>query len=148
VTDDRVWRPTAGSRIGLYLVAALFVALAAVIVATGDSDDSLLGGVAIGAVMGLLPAAVAVRFARRIRIVATDEELVIVSFASERRIPWSEVVDAEPGYSGITIGLSDGSSVLSGAVQKANISAWFRRDTRADQVAEYINRRAAATGRV
>jgi hypothetical protein len=58
------------------------------------------------------------------------------------------VVEAEPGYSGITIGLSDGSSVLSGAVQKANISAWLRRNTRADQVAEYINSRAAATGRV
>ncbi len=121
MTDKRVWRPTAASRIGLYLFAAGFLALGAVIAASAASADALLEGLAIAAVIGLLPAAVAVRFARRIRLVATDEQLVIVSFASERRIPWSDVVDAEPGYSGITIGLSDGSSVVSGAVQKANI---------------------------
>jgi hypothetical protein len=144
VTDQREWRPSRGSRIGLYLAAAGFLALGVFMVVIAAEDGALVVGIGIGVVMGLLPAVVALRFARRIRLVAQEDALMVVSFANEKRLPWSDVVEAEAGYSGITIGLRDGTAVLSGAVQKANISTWFGRRTRADEVVEYINDRAGA----
>ena len=52
---------------------------------------------------------------------------------SRHRLPTSA------GYSGITMRTSDG-AVVAWAVQKSNLSRWLDRRTRADDVADFINR--------
>jgi hypothetical protein len=118
------------------------LAFGAWLIKVASEDDALLAGVAFALFVAMGPAVLALRYALRARIVAMDEALVVVGCLSRREIPWSEVVGADPGYSGITVHLRDGSSVVAGAVQKANVSVWLGRPTRADEVAGFIRERA------
>lgn len=136
------WRPRPASRVGLVVFALGELAFAAWLIRAAALDDALLAGVAFACFAAVGPAVLALRYAFRARIVAKDDVLVVIGSLSERTIPWSDVVGADPGYSGITVHLRDGSSVIAGAVQKANISAWLGRRTRADAVAGFIRERA------
>ncbi len=102
----------------------------------------MFAGVAFALFAAVGPAVLALRYAFRARVTATDDALLVVGCFSERRIPWSDVVGADPGYSGITVHLRDGSSVVAAAVQKANLSVWLGHRTRADAVAGFIRERA------
>jgi len=118
------------------------LAFGAWLIRAAAHDDALLAGVAFALFAAAGPAVLALRYAFRARIVATDDALVVVGCLSKRKIPWSDVIGADPGYSGITVHLRDGSSVVAGAVQKANVSVWLGRHTRADAVAGFIRERA------
>lgn len=71
------------------------------------------------------------------RIEATPEGLVVRNPVRTRRVPWAEVVDVQPSYSGLDITGSAG-TVTAWAVQQANISEWLRRRSRSVVVAEQI----------
>ena len=113
------WRPRPASRVGLVVFALGELAFAAWLIRAAALDDALLAGVAFACFAAVGPAVIALRYAFRARIVAKDDVLVVIGCLSERKIPWSDVVGADAGYSGITVHLRDGSSVVAGAVQKA-----------------------------
>lgn len=136
------WRPRPTSRVGLVVFALGELAFGAWLIRVAAEEDALLSGIAFAFFAAVTPAVIALRYAFRARIVATDDALVVVGCLSERKIPWSNVVGADPGYSGITVHLRDGSAVVAGAVQKANVSGWLGRRTRADAVAASIRERA------
>ena len=108
-----------------------------------SEEGALFSGLAFAAVACLIPAGIAVRYARRVRLIAGPDGLLVVNVFKERRLGWSEIESAIPGYHGISIQLHDGTTVVAGAVQKANLTEWLGRRTRADVVAECINERAA-----
>ncbi len=136
--------PAPSARLPRWLVVFALgeLAFGAWLIGAAARDDVLLAGVAFALFAAGGPAVLALLYAFRARIVATDDMLVLVGCLSERKIPWSDVVGAEPGYSGITVHIRDGPSVVAGAVQKANVSAWLGRRTRADAVADLIRERA------
>ena len=130
------------SRLGLLAFAVAEVAFGGWLLRVAAHEDALLGGIGLALFGAVAPAAVALLYAVRARIVATDDVLLLVGCLSERRIPWVDVVGADPGYFGMTVYLRNGSSVVAGAVQKTNLSSWLGRRTRADAVAEFIRERA------
>ena len=78
----------------------------------------------------------------RPRIVATPDQLVVRNPVSSRRIPWSDVESADPGYSGIVIRRRSGGTVVAMAAQKSNLASWSRNSsTRADEIARTIEAR-------
>lgn len=138
------WGPSRLTRRFLWLFIGFMLVMGAVFVAAGSADGptGLMLGLGVAVLLAGLPAFVALRAIRRLRIVDDGTDLVLVSLMSVRRIPWSDVVGATPGYAGITVLLRSGDTALSGAVQKSNIAAWLHRSTRADEVADYIGQRA------
>lgn len=139
-----VWRPSKIAFAGIYVFAA-FMVLVGVSIAGVAADE---GEVLPGALFGLLafggPAAFAIVWVQRCRIVCATDALEVVGLVTRPRIAWHEVVGSRPGYWGVQIHLRDGSVVVAGAVQKANVSVWMKWRTRADELAELIESRASA----
>lgn len=119
---------------------AVWVIVAAV--RTGDATV-VAGGVALGIGAFLLPALIALRIVTRARIEMKPTELIVTTVFGQHRIEWPEVLGATAGYYGITIKLHDGRTMLSGAVQRCNLAEWLDLITRADVLADAINRRAS-----
>ncbi len=140
--DCQTWRASWALR-GVAISYAVGAALFAVwIVGVAAGEGVWLQGFAFAVVFIVVPAIVGLRYALRARVVVTADCLVVFTTFSQREIPWSEIRDASTGYAGITLLLRDGSTFLTGAVQKSNMSAWLRRETRADELVDIILRRS------
>jgi hypothetical protein len=72
----------------------------------------------------------------------TDHEVIIRNLGWTRTVPLATVTRAQAGYGGIEIETSEGRHMTAMAVQKANLSMWLGRRTRADDVAEAIQEAA------
>lgn len=124
----------------MVLMGVVFVVPAAI-------EGEMLAGLLFAVVFCGGPAAAAVVWVHRSRVVCSAEGLEVVGLWSRRWIEWSRVCSASPGYWGVEVSLSDGSTVVAGAVQKANVSVWLGRRTRADEVADFINARVSGARR-
>ncbi|MET7747138.1 PH domain-containing protein [Micromonospora sp. NPDC005367] len=141
--EVRVWRLGVALRIfaGLLfgVVTAGVVAFLAYQAAAPDGDlrSALVAPVPFGLLGFLLW-----RQTFHPRLSAGPEGLVLRSQWRTTRVPWSAVVRCDAGYYGIAITCTDGSRVMAPAPQKSNLSRWLGRQTGADDVADYLERRA------
>ena len=131
---SRTWRVSALGRVGVLALIPLSMAVAWLL---WDSVPvSLLAGV--GALAAWW------RFSLHPAVILTGTELIVRNPYGQRRVALTDVVDAAPGYGGLTVTTSTGEHVVAWAVQKSNLATWTARRTRADEVAEAI---VAACGR-
>jgi hypothetical protein len=146
-SDSRpsVWRTTVWQRALWILGAIAAIGMGASVVSIAASEGAWLEGLAFVLAFFVAPFALGLRYAFRARVELTDPELVVVSTLSAHHVPWTEIDAAIPSYSGLRIYLKGGGSILAGAVQKSNLSVWFGRRTRADDLADEISRRSGAS---
>jgi len=99
----------------------------------------------VAAVAGL--AVWALRTAFRPFLILTATELVIRNKTGPiHRIPLATIEHVCPGYYGMVIAEAGGVQHVAEAVQKANLSSWLGRETRADRAAQQIEQAAAEAG--
>jgi Bacterial PH domain len=78
-------------------------------------------------------------------VTVAENELRVRNPTSTMRLRWSEIESASATYSGVAIRTRSGEVVRAWAVQKSNLATWIgRTTTRADRLADMINRRAGA----
>ena len=77
----------------------------------------------------------------RLRLLADKDGVSIVNFIKTYRFGWDEIdrFEVGGGYWGIAVRLLSGRLITMNAIQKANISTWFRWPTRADRVVQELN---------
>ncbi|MFD0783493.1 PH domain-containing protein [Micromonospora azadirachtae] len=141
--EVRVWRLGVGLRIfaGL-LFGVMSVGLVAFVAYQAAAPDGDLRSALVAAVPFGLLGFLLWRQIFHPRLTAGPEGLVLRSQWRTSRVPWAAVVRCDPGYYGIVITCTDGSRVVAPAPQKSNLSRWLGRSTRADDVADYLERRA------
>lgn len=131
---SRTWRVSTLGRVGVLALIPLLVV--ATWLLWGNVTVSLLAG--LGALAGWW------RFALRPSVILTGTELIVRNPYGQRHVALADVVDAAPGYGGLTVTTSTGKRVVAWAVQKSNLATWTGRHTRADEAAAAI---VAAGGR-
>ncbi|WP_158289854.1 PH domain-containing protein [Micromonospora sp. S4605] len=149
LAEVRVWRLGRATRIlaGL-LIGGMAVAVVVFFLWQATTPDGdLLAPLAIAAPYGLIGFAMWRRIFHP-RLSAGPEGLILRGPWRTIRVPWSAVVRCDAGYHGITITCADGSRVVAPAPQRSNLSRWLGRETRADVVAAYLERRAREHRRV
>ncbi len=145
----KVWGPTRPALAAAWVLVAVGVVSAAVGVVAGvvqalQGDIGALGvGLTYAALFGLMFGVSGWRFGLRPRITAETEGVMVRNPGQETFVPWDDIVDASAGYSGITIKTANG-ELTAWAVQKWNLSRWFGRRTRADDVADFIKHHGAS----
>jgi hypothetical protein len=127
------WRLSWQGRAGAYFCALLMAFFAVVGITATQLSLAVLG--AVGAAVGL-------RVAMYSSLVLTSDTLEIRNVFGARVVALASISAVTPGYSGITITTEDGHSYTALAVQKANLSTWRGRPTRADKVASAVRRAA------
>jgi hypothetical protein len=78
------------------------------------------------------------------QVAATEAGVEIVNPLRRFLVAWTDVADITPGYFGLVIRRRSQKPVVAWAVQKANVSTWTAKHTRADDVAEELMRIAAS----
>jgi hypothetical protein len=132
---DRTWRVSRTGRIGT-IACFLFVGVfAGLLIPTAEEDP---GPWWMAVAWCLFVGAVCWVMAFRPRVMLSSDTLVIVNPIGRRRIALADIKAVEPGYNGMVVTLRNGRTRTAWAVQKANISWPFRRQTRADQVAAAV----------
>ncbi|WP_149825830.1 hypothetical protein [Streptomyces tailanensis] len=136
--SERTWRVSPLGRV--FSVVVGFGVLAAI---AADLDTMLRnGGVFVPVVLSAVAGAFfATSFWTSLTL--TDHEVIIRNLGWTRTAPLATVTRAQAGYSGIEIETSESRHMTAMAVQKANLSVWLGRRTRADEVAEAIQEAAA-----
>jgi hypothetical protein len=71
-------------------------------------------------------------------IAVEDEGIAVQNPFSRGVVPWNDVVEVVPGYSGLVIRRRSGPPTVAWAVQKANAATWLKKRTRAEEVAETL----------
>jgi hypothetical protein len=132
----RVWRPSVFYRLffGIVGVGMVVVALLPWDDAAGFTQDLLIRLVALlGGMMWLA-------LTSRARMELRDGELVLRYTFTTRTIPLHTLVSVTPGREGLTFETADGARHGSPAFigEKAPLSAWMKRRTRADSIADVI----------
>jgi hypothetical protein len=94
----------------------------------------------LAAVFGVLGLVGWVLTALRPYVALTDADLVVRNPLRARRISIGHVSRVAPGYGGLTVTTTGGTQIVAWAVQKSNLAQWTGRHTRADDVAEAINK--------
>lgn len=141
----QVWHTTRFARASAGVCAACGVLMGLFLVVIGAADSTVRLLIPVGT---LIAAAIGIAYwccSLRPEIRLDDENLTVVNPWRRMTLPLASVRRATPGYSGINIEYhTDGQPrvLCAWAVQKANLSTWSRRRTRADAVAEAINLRA------
>lgn len=133
VEERQRWRIGRLGRVSMGLAELGIVALFAGLVATDTSN--LPGAIVVVGVVSLF----SWRGVLAPYIEVTKAALVVRNPLRRWVIPWEEIVDVRPGYSGLTIQRVTKSPIVAWAVQKMNISVWLGWRTRADDVSEAIN---------
>jgi len=123
------------------LAATGTVLVVAAIANVATGDWGLGAGLIAGAAGAVGVAVVVWRAAIRPRVVLGDTGVEVVNPWTRRMLAWSDVLWADPGYSGVTISSRSGRSVTAWAVQKSNFSTWTKRTTRADHLVKAIRTR-------
>lgn len=136
---DRCWRAPLSARV---LVPLLFVAIfGAMAYDARDEDGTWIPPLLVmGAVSWLVWAGVLWP-----KLCLEDESLTIRNFGRSRSVPRGMVLRAYPHYFGIWIVQKDGHGHRAWAVQRPRYAGWIRRPTRADRVADEINRWSATS---
>jgi hypothetical protein len=141
---DEVWRPTRSGRVAASSVGAaggLLSALSLAASVTGAGTGGLLAAV----VFGLFPV-FAWRWGTHPLLAASAEGVLVRNPVRTVVVPWADVERCVPSSLGLLIERrSGGRPVVAWAVQKPNRSRWLGRRTRADDVAEALVLRAAAS---
>ncbi|MFI7431737.1 PH domain-containing protein [Micromonospora sp. NPDC049836] len=143
VHEERVWRLGVAVRVfaGL-LLGVIAIGVMVFVAYQALAPDGELGlALALVVPYGML-AFLLWRQTFHPRLSAGPEGLVLRGPWRTVRVPWSAVVRCDAGYYGIAITCADGGRVLAPAPQKSNLSRWLGRRTRADDVADYLERRA------
>lgn len=125
---SRMWRVSALGRVGVLALIPLPMAVAWL----------LWDSVPVSLFAGLGALAAWWRFSLYPAVILTETELIVRNPYGQRRVALPDVVDAAPGYGGLTVTTSTGEHVVAWAVQKSNLATWTGRRTRADEVAEAI----------
>jgi hypothetical protein len=121
------------------VISVVLCSVGGLVQAVQGDLEALWVGFALAALFGLTFGVTGWRFGLRPRIMAEVDGVSVRNPGAETFVPWVRVVHASAGYSGITIRTSDG-EVTAWAVQKSNLARWLHRGTRADDVADFINR--------
>jgi hypothetical protein len=79
-------------------------------------------------------------------IAATATGIRVRNPLRRHEIAWRDLDHVAPTYFGLRIKRVDGRIITAWAVQKSNLSTWTKRRTRADEVADEMNR-ASREGR-
>ena len=141
---DEVWRPGRLGRVAagsVGVTGGLMCALSLVASVTGAGPGGLLAAV----VFGLFPV-FAWRWGTHPLLGASADGLVVRNPVRTVVVPWADVERCVPSSLGLLIERrSGGRPIVAWAVQKPNLSRWFSRRTRADEVAAALEERAAAS---
>lgn len=143
--EVRVWRPGVALRIfaGLMIggMAAGVIVFVAYTVAAPEGDPRVPLAVAVPfGLVGFLMW----RQTIHPRTSAGPQGVLLRGQWRTVHVPWSAIVRCRAGYHGITITCADGNLAVAPAPQKSNLSSWLGRETRADEAADYLERRARA----
>ena len=122
--------------LGLGSVAAIVTGLSLAI-NDGDSIGLVIGAIGSALVLG------AWRFGLYPSVTATTDGITVRNPLGTTHVPWNDVVSVSPGYSGLEITRTDGTTVIVSAVQEANAAAWLGRRTRSKLVAAELMQLAA-----
>ena len=79
----------------------------------------------------------------RARISMDRTYLTVVTYRGTRTVALRDVVDAQSGYYGLTVGLADESTITSSLGETTNVTRWRGKVSRADMKAALILGRAA-----
>jgi hypothetical protein len=139
-SDKVQWRPR--GRRWFQGVTVVGVLGAVAFVANAFSPDVDLGSVAVGAAMDALMLLAVWRFGLHPSVTAERRRLIVRNPFRTYVMDWAEVAHCTPTRSGMRIEREGQRSVLAWAVQKAGVWGVIRHRTRADEVAEFLNRRA------
>ena len=138
---EREWRPRLAGRVAAWLAIVVAVPLAVWAVIWGVLNDKVTSALLMSALL-ILYAIGRWRWALHPRLIVLADGIKVRNGFSEQFVEWAEVDRCAAGYMGIVVVKKDGGTVTAFAVQKSNAMAWLNRRTRADEVAEYIERRA------
>jgi hypothetical protein len=121
----------------------MLIGLSLVLIGAADSTVRLL--IPVGLVLAAGIGTAYWSYSLRPAIRLDDSSVTVINPWRRTSVPLTSVLRVAPGYSGINIEYLIGNRpgvVCAWAVQKANLSTWRGRQTRADRVAEAIKRRA------
>lgn len=148
----KIWGPTRAARItawvfvGVGVCAAVVGIVAGAVQAVHGDVGALWVGIAYAGLFGVVFGVSGWRFGLVPRITAESEGVRVRNPSRETFIRWDHIVDAVPGFAGITIETSNGGAVTAWAVQKWRLSSWLGKRTRADEVADFIRNHATGSG--
>jgi Bacterial PH domain len=142
VKEPLEWRTSAGAKVLTYAAVLLCAPLGigAAIAAAVEGDLAAAAWLAVAALAG---SAAAIVYVRRVRVVCSSNDLLVVSLLRERRFNWGAIASAESGYFGVTVHLKNGRRVVATAVQKSNASTLMGRRAPSDDLVDYINDRVS-----
>lgn len=138
--QDQVWRVARGQRVGSIVLVVVWLALAV---------GFTLGGVTTGVIVMVwcvvpLLMLMAWRFSFVPHVALTPSSVVVTNRIGKTTIPYADIAAVHPGYYGTMIKRRSGGAVVAWAVQKPNWATWFKKRTRADELADAIRSRALA----
>jgi Bacterial PH domain len=134
--DLNVWHTSRLARVFGYIGLALGVAGIVVgVIMLGVARNVILG-VSL-TVTGPMLFMYGWRYGLRPCIVANDEGLIVRNPWRLYHLSWSDILDIQPGYSGLVIKTRWG-EIDAWAVQRAEIATWIGKRTRSDNIAEEI----------
>jgi len=107
------------------------------------SEGDIGAAAAIAFVFVIAPTAGALWYVQRCKVVCAPDGLEVVNVLRRRKVGWHELAHAQPGYYGVIIDLKGGRRIIASAVQKSNVSKATNKRTRADDLADLINRRVS-----
>jgi hypothetical protein len=138
----RTWRPRAFGRAVAWVFILGFIAavVAGSVVLVSGGEPGVLLAILLGGHPLLL---IAVLGSLRPFVSADTEGLRVQNPVRRFDLPWAEIAEVLPGYSGLEITTRDDEVVIAWAVQKSNLAGWLKRRTRADDVADLLQNAAA-----
>lgn len=138
LVDDRrpiAWRHSLIVRIVAVIFALTALGAAAAFVVTYRLSDLWVPGLLV------LCAVLAARWGRT-AIAMDEQEVTVVTTFRRRTFALADIVMAESGYYGLTIRLSDGTSISPSIGQTWNVTRWLGRVSGGDRKAAVILHRA------
>ena len=136
------WRPTGVVRLFAAIAIVTAFVLGGLTCAAGIRSEDV-GVAAIGIFLFPTMAGGLWLLAFRTSITADSSGVVVRNPLATRALEYSDIVHCEPGYWGIAIMTKAGPGVIAVAVQKSRFAQWTHLHTRSDDVADFINQRAA-----
>jgi hypothetical protein len=138
-----VWRASLAYRLFFDLVAVVLVGGAALPMHDGVVTFPLSGGYGEGLgyrLLALVLAAALVAWVHRARMALREGDLLLRYAFWSRRIPVAEITDVTAGREGLAIETREGTTFNSPFFigQKAPVTTWLHRRSRADAMAEEI----------
>ena len=141
--EEREFRATSAARIFCWIGIVACVPIAMMTSLWASDSGRILEGF-VSAFLLILCSLGCWRWGLHPRIVATFTGIEIRNALKTHFVPWRDFASCKTSYRGLTIVRRSGGYVWAFAVQKSNLSVWRHLRTRADDIAEYLARRAEA----